>query len=264
MENVSGAIGLYQFAIDTLGRIQLAQSFRDDFEMYQLKLDILQLRLSRWGEIVDIVTVDDKNKAQGTGKEDQRNVVALLEEIHDRLHKARRESERESRKWQKDPSGRSTGAQALDPEACLPTDLKKIRTRFTEFLRKRKARASSVVQGIKWVFYQKQQFDTFVANITELIDGLENIIREEERERFRQLSDAECKGISRSNLEELKLIVEGCDPWLETAVDTELESTRGGTIINQSRNMGSTVGIHNGDNKGITYGPNSTQTNTFQ
>ncbi|KAF7586052.1 hypothetical protein BBP40_009634 [Aspergillus hancockii] len=61
MDTANAAIGLFQFAIKTLGRIQLARGFQDDFETHQLKLDIIQLRLSPWGEIASITTID-KNR----------------------------------------------------------------------------------------------------------------------------------------------------------------------------------------------------------
>ncbi|KAI1458355.1 prion-inhibition and propagation-domain-containing protein [Annulohypoxylon moriforme] len=256
MDNVSTAISLFQFAIETLGRIQLAREFEDDFEAYQLKLDIIQLRLSRWGEIVRISTIDDIGN-NGSGEYDLNIVKAILGSIHDRLAKAFRDAQKLQRKISKDD------AQLLDPDSYMPMDLKKIRNRFKEFLQRRKAQTFKVVEGIKWAFYKKESFDKFIVSISELIDELEKILPEADRERLRKLSDEECKGISKSNLEELKEILDGCDPWLECSVDDKLNASGFGTVINQSRNVGSTVGIHNGDNKGISYGPHSTQTNTF-
>ncbi|KAI9932531.1 hypothetical protein ASPWEDRAFT_33430 [Aspergillus wentii DTO 134E9] len=258
MANVETALSLFQFSIETLGRIQLAREFQDDFDTHQLKLDIIQLRLSRWGELAGISTVDNaqKNANESQHQATLTAVKTILGEIQDCLVKARREAEKLRKKLD------LHGAEALDPESCLPIDLKKIRTRFMESLRKRKVQAVKVGESIKWVFYKKEHFDKFVANISELLDGLEKTIPEEDREKLRQLSDEECKGISKSNMEELKDIVEGCDPWLESSVDEKLASGAG-TVINQSHNTGSTVGIHHGDNKGVSYGANSTQTNTF-
>ncbi|TGO79948.1 hypothetical protein BELL_0018g00010 [Botrytis elliptica] len=62
MDGVSTAISLFQFAVDTLGYIQLAREFKDDFETHQLKLDIIQLRLSRWGEIAGLTITSNPSK----------------------------------------------------------------------------------------------------------------------------------------------------------------------------------------------------------
>ncbi|CAD6446904.1 2446437b-6329-45ae-acbe-11b282087930-CDS [Sclerotinia trifoliorum] len=258
-DNVNTAIGLFQFAIDTLGYIQLAREFKDDFETHQLKLDIIQLRLSRWGEIANITQIDSLSKSSNENPSNLTSIMRILEEIHDRLCKARREAEKVQKKL--DGSSAST----LDPETCIPQDLAKTRARFKIFLNKRKAQMSKAHEGLKWVFYKKEHFDKFVANISELIDGLESIMPEGEREKLRLLSNEECKGISKANLEDLKDIVEGsgCDPWLESSVEEELNGRVVGTVINQSGNTGSTVGIHNGDNKGISYGAKSRQNNTF-
>lgn len=50
MDNVGSVISLFTFAVDCLGRIQLVRDFIHDFNTHQLKLDLIQLRLSRWGE----------------------------------------------------------------------------------------------------------------------------------------------------------------------------------------------------------------------
>ncbi|KAF7931552.1 uncharacterized protein EAE98_004288 [Botrytis deweyae] len=239
MDGFSTAISLFQFAVDTLGYIQLAREFKDDFETHQLKLDIIQLRLSRWVKLLASLS------------------LAIPARMRDRLLSA----QGEARRLQTKLDGKSS--LPLDPESCLPTDLKKIRVRFMGFLGKRKCQASKVIEGIKWVFYKKDHFDKFVESICKLIDDLENIIPENDREKLRELSDEECMGISKSNLEELKEVVEGCDPWLGSSVDEKLNNSGAGTVINQSHNTGSTVGIHNGDNKGISYGANSNQLNTF-
>ncbi|KAF7886910.1 uncharacterized protein EAF02_003557 [Botrytis sinoallii] len=236
MDGVSTAISLFQLH-STCKRI------KDDFETHQLKLDIIQLRLSRWGEIAGLTITSNPSKNASGYTYDLASINEILGHIQDRLLSA----QREARRLQTKLDGKSS--LPLDPESCLPTDLKKIRVRFMGFLGKRKCQASKVIEGIKW-----DHFDKFVESICKLIDDLENKFPENDREKLRKLSDEECMGISKSNLEELKEVVEGCDPWLGSSVDEKLNNSGAGTVINQSHNTGSTVGIHNGDNKGISYG----------
>lgn len=262
--SVGSALDLFQFALQTLGQIQLAREFQEDFEMYQLKLDIIQVRLSRWGAVAAIGTIDKAAKEENQRPQSEEgcgstltSVRDILNQIQDRLHKIGREANKLQKKLD------VNGSQALDPHSCLPPDLEKLRSRFLNSIRKRKAELIKANEGIKWVFYKKDQFDKFVTNISGLLDSLEQTIPEDERPKLRVLSDEECKGISIANLEDLKDIVAGCDPWLESVIDEKLNASNASTVINQSHNTGSTVGIHHGDNKGISYGANSTQSNTF-
>ncbi|KAE8151677.1 prion-inhibition and propagation-domain-containing protein [Aspergillus avenaceus] len=266
MDGVNTAIGLFQFAIDTLARIQLARDFQDDFEIYQMKLEVIRIRLSRWGEIADITTIDRTNNGSktstGTGEGqtlDLGLIKSLLEGIYDRLHTAQREAGKIQRSLK--PDG---GEQPLDPETDLPDDLKKIRNRFITFLAKRKVQASKFFKSIKWVFYKKEHFDRFVRDISELIEGLEQAIPENDRQRLQQLSEEECRDISKAGLEELKSIVDECDPWLGKSVEEALGAGVGaGNVFYMSRNRGHVVGIHHGDNKGVNYGDNGGLNNTF-
>lgn len=262
MGDINAAINLFHLGVQTLGHIQLARELQDDFETHQLKLDIIQLRLSRWGEVVGFTTIDiqDKNPIvpyRTAIDSDLPLVMSVLDGICDRLHKAKREADR----FRKELG--ISGAQGLDPASCMPMDLMKIRNRIRESLNKRKVQASKAVECIKWVFYKKEHFDKFVVSISELIDGLEKLLKDDVREKLLQLSHEECKGISKSNLEELKDIIDECDPWLQSSVEAHLNSRGAETVINQSRNSGHVVGIHRGDNKGNSYGTNSQQTNTF-
>ncbi|KAI9642897.1 hypothetical protein NHQ30_008631 [Ciborinia camelliae] len=258
MDSVGTATTLFQFALETLGHIQLAREFQDDFDPYQLKLDIMQLRLSRWGEIASITTIDSSDKSGNEAQRaDMKKVEEILGDIQSRLCMAQRDSKKLQAKLD------ANGAQGLDPESCLSIDLKKIHNRFMTFLHKRKIQTTKAVESLKWIFYQKEHFEKFIVDISELIDGLENTMPEEDRKKLRKLSDEECKGISKSNLEELKDIIDGCDPWLESSVHGALNARSSGTVINQSHNTGHTVGIHNGDiNRGNAYG-HATTTNTF-
>ncbi|KAI1387227.1 prion-inhibition and propagation-domain-containing protein [Hypoxylon trugodes] len=264
MDATNTAISLFQFALSTFGRIQLAREFREDFEAHQLKLDIIQLRLSRWGEVVDITTLDTRcpsaNELESAGREPKYDLASIkqtLSDVRDLCNKACRQASRIGK-------GLDAKTQEITPESCVPSDLEKLRFWLKECLRKRRAQASRTVQGVKWAFYKKENFENFIANLTALIDALEKIMPEVDREKLRQLSEEESNGIDKSDTEELKDVIQGCDPWLERSLDTKLNAGGAGTIINQSRNTGSTVGIHRGNNYGVSNGTNSSQTNTFK
>ncbi|KAF2136438.1 uncharacterized protein K452DRAFT_292415 [Aplosporella prunicola CBS 121167] len=262
MEIASGAIGIFNFAIDCIGRIQLARDFEDDFATYQLKLDLLQIRLSRWGEVAGInnnqisrpAPQPSSNKAngddsKGTDASPAKKAEEIIGCIEDVVYRAQRDAKKTKAKLA------ACSDQTLDPESYVPNDLKKIRAKLRECLRRRRAQVMKTASSIKWAFYDKNHLEKFINNISALVTELENLFPEEVQQKLRELSKEECKGISRSNLEELKEIVHECDPWLDGAVDEELKhALGGGTYITQSHNTGMVTGMHYGDINGVSNG----------
>ncbi|KAI1658393.1 prion-inhibition and propagation-domain-containing protein [Daldinia decipiens] len=228
------AISIFQIVIETLGRIQLAREFTDDFTACQLKLDITQLRLSRWGEIANISTIDDAHhNTNGPGKGSTGNdpilaeVKEILEGIQKHMELVQSEMSRLRRKITE------TDREVVEVDSSVQGDLKKIRNQFLKFLRKRELKVSKTIESIKWVFYKKDYFDKFIKSISERIQELEETIPEADREKFLKLSNEECKGLGKSDLEVLKPIVGVCDPWLEESVNTELGVARDGGECHQ-------------------------------
>jgi hypothetical protein len=260
MAEIAPALELFRFVLDTLGRIQLARNFEDDFDACQLKLDILQLRLSRWKEVVDLSNDDelDKPGADGDGKPQARSINMVLGEIQDYLNRSKRTSKADKDGLKKESQ------EALEPESTLSSDIKSIRRRLMQCIRKRQSQASTTIEGLKWVFYKKEAFDQFIGNITALLDELEKIAPGNDHQQLYKLSEEECDDINKTNLLTLKDSIEGCDPWLSESVDKKLQGAQAGTQnIYQSHNRGFTVGNHNGDNKGFTVGEGNHLTNHF-
>ncbi|KAI9896269.1 hypothetical protein N3K66_008441 [Trichothecium roseum] len=258
MDGLTTAVSLFQFAMETLSRIQLARDFEQQFETYQLKLDIIQLRLSRWGQVADLAALDKAEGARGPGdgEDGGPTTMSVLQDIWRLLKSTGRRATSESNKQN---GGDDHQGNVLDPEVCMPSDLQMLRARFTGFCRRRRVQAQKGVDALRWVFYKKEQFSDFVGDISDLVDQLEQLLSDEGREKLNELSQDECKGMSKASLKDLRDIVEGCDPWLSKSIETSLESRRSGTSIHQSHNRGYTVGIHKGDNKGCLWGPNKGQ-----
>ncbi|KAG8673679.1 hypothetical protein FPOAC2_07135 [Fusarium poae] len=259
MAEIGPALELFRFVLDTLGRIQLARNFEDDFEACQLKLDILQLRLTRWKEVVDLSNDNELDKPKvEDGKPPSRTIKEVLTDIQYCFDRSQRTSRKDKVALTKE------NQEALEPESNLPSDIKSIRRRLMQCIRKRQSQASNVIEGLKWVFYKKEAFDQFIGNMTDLLDELEKISPGEDNQQLYKLSEEECGDITKINLLTLKESIEGCDPWLSESVEKVLQATQAGTQnIYQSNNRGFTVGNHNGDNKGFVTGANGQQTNHF-
>jgi hypothetical protein len=257
MDVTSTVVSLLGAAIDGFNHIQLAREFETDFAMHQLKLDVLQLRLSRWGQVAGISA--DRTSIQKyldapedtTAKDGHKNKIqVILEAIEETLDRAQRQAGKE------DHSFDVKNREILDPELHVPNGMKRIRQRLRASLRKREIQFMKVAGSVKWAFYKKEKFESFVAAISSLITNLEDLFPEDQKQQLRDLSNEECKDMSRPNLEDLNEIAEDCDPWLKDAVEEKLKnaSDGSGTYVNVSapHNAGNVAGIHHGNNSTTT------------
>ncbi|KAJ4864308.1 prion-inhibition and propagation domain-containing protein [Trichoderma breve] len=227
MDPVGNTIGLLRFVLNSFSQIQLAREFESEFGRYQLKLDLIQLRLSRWGEIVKFnnnnsiareripapsggsgnpgnptgnpTALDLATPINGTeGLENPTGdpTTGILLEIRDTVAKAQRDA-------RKIKNG-SSSDQLLDADACIPADLRGLHNRFKGLIGRRTSQTVKVVDGLKWAFYKRDHFDRFIADISSLTDNLEGLLPEVDKQKLWKLSSDECKGINKPNLEELK------------------------------------------------------------
>ncbi|KAL0253188.1 hypothetical protein SLS55_010641 [Diplodia seriata] len=251
MEFTSSAVELFEVAIDSFGVIQLARDFEQEFATCQLKLDILQLRLSRWGEVSGInktVIKEATRDGQLTVRKNQPghptkdSAEHYLVSIKDLLDKTKYKAD------QMRASVAASGAQIVDPDSKVPNHLKVVRRKFHESLRKRKSQGAQAVHSIQLVFYKKDHFEEFIGYIISLLNSLEQLFPDQ-AERFQQLSREECLGITKPNLEELEEINDKCDPWMKRTVDEgiALGNDAGRITINQKENVGQTMGVLHGD-----------------
>ncbi|KAK8167969.1 prion-inhibition and propagation-domain-containing protein [Phyllosticta citrichinensis] len=258
MDAANSAIGLFNFAIDTFKNIQLARQFEKQFGSYQLKLDIIQVRLSRWGQVAlvnEILTVE--GKGEDVADSPSSKAKSILSDIEDLLYSAQREAKHIEEKMK-------GSDQILDPNS-IPRDLQKIRSKLHQFLHKRKIEAAKAYNGLKWAFYKKEQFEEFIKDISEHVAQLETLFPPEEHKKLVALSTEECKDIGKANLKSLKDVVQDTDPWLQKAVQDELEKNPGGDsyTITMSHVTGIATGIHHGDVKGVSNGNGNTTNNAW-
>lgn len=117
--------------------------------MNQSKLDVLQLRLSRWGQIAGIT--GDRAGAQryldapheAVAKDGYKSRIKdILETIGDTLERAHREAGRD------DPSIDANSRQILDADLHLSRGMNRIRQRLRASLRKRETQLMKVTDSV--------------------------------------------------------------------------------------------------------------------
>ncbi|CZR68791.1 uncharacterized protein PAC_18690 [Phialocephala subalpina] len=167
MEPVSFAVGivslagLFSTAVEAFEYVQLGRSFGQNFQVNLLRLDVLQLRLSRWGEAVGIhqeletirslqqkdVTADEKAAA---GK--------LIGMILNLLEDAKK---------------KSTGLKddVFNEQADMENPALSLHDKMRKLCRMRQ-RGTRLSTKFRWAIYDEKYLRKLVEDITNLIDSL--------------------------------------------------------------------------------------------
>ncbi len=215
--------GLFNNCVDTFQRIQLGRNFGKDYETSLIKLDVVKLRFTRWGELM---TMRDGAESQGlrSAASPQEEDVAerLLGQILEVFERARQAS-RTSQIIGK-PDSLIVETRPLSGNlAALHDHLQsKMHQRCGERQKK-----TTLPAKVKWALFRKSHFDGLIDDLTELVDALLVTFPAPE-ESQRQLCAAEVSDIEKGEcLEALKQIAHGSDKLLEEVVVKTL-ADRGG------------------------------------
>ncbi|KAJ3495969.1 hypothetical protein NLG97_g3007 [Lecanicillium saksenae] len=156
---------LFNNAVECFGYIQLGRHYGRDYERCQLKLDIIQARLTKWGEAVGINNDTRFATASPTDESTQR-VRIVLEEISLLFQTAKKTSSRYDFE-NKAHSG---------PWPSLEIFQGVLRRKGKE-----RQRASSFKQKMKWALYDAKEFQRLLTNLTGFVDDLEKLYPAEQQ-----------------------------------------------------------------------------------
>ena len=271
---VSSITSLVSTILQSVGYVQLARSFGDDLKLHQLRLDLIRLRLSRWGQATGLLQFGDEGDDAKTGKlvsaenprkeqdkplaiEDNANAIEdLLSTINDVLEKAKRESGKMEPKAADDDTSDDANSELSPPR------FKRLQLKIRQIVTKRYYRAGDHWKGTKWILYKKEQCETLTVRITELIDQLEKLATSEEK--LDELSREECDGMGDS-LKTLLEVAGQVDPLLVTSATQKIEGERAarGVSVSAGVNNGVQMGVNYGGFKGISFGTGNSITNQW-
>jgi hypothetical protein len=166
--NISHAI--FQFLLHA----QKAREFEDEFERHQLRLNILQVRLSRQIEALRNIDIMKSNSSSSTiqvneklstsleiAEKEQASLADILAAVQHTLSKA----QRDATKMRTD----LVGGPSLDEQ---PGQL-----RGLAFLDKRRLQAAKAIGRMQWAIYKRDRFDRSIADIAALVTDLEKLAK---------------------------------------------------------------------------------------
>lgn len=151
---------LFNNAVDCFGYVQLGRHYGRDYERCQLKLEIIQARLTKWGDAVGI-NDDQKFKTTSPTDESTQRAKTILEEIGLLFSTAKKTSSRYDT-----PS--STAAQGPWPALHIVHGV--LRRKGKE-----RQRTSTFKQKMKWALYDAKEFQRLLSNLSGFVDDLEKL-----------------------------------------------------------------------------------------
>ncbi|KAK7427632.1 hypothetical protein QQZ08_005907 [Neonectria magnoliae] len=167
---VSGAVGIsaaFSACIDVFKYVRLSRRFGKDYYTSQLKLTLLQLRLSRWGEAVRVYEDPQLGNPSASDAEVQaaKNVFLQIRELFEDRNK----------------TSQMFGASASDDGVGLPTTgsdgeiAALLVNRKMRDIAETRQRSASLPKLVSWSIHHSAAFRTLINDIAELLGDLERL-----------------------------------------------------------------------------------------
>ncbi|SCO75793.1 probable Heterokaryon incompatibility protein S [Fusarium oxysporum] len=215
---------LFNNCVDTFGYIQLGRHFGEDYQRCQLKLDIAETRLGRWGEAVGIN--NDVRFASATPPDNAvKGAQGILEDIVDCFEAAQKKSRRYA--------GRADKQELVvyDNNDMNPI-FQRLHKRSKDITRQRQ-KGTSIVKKAAWALYDGKSLEKIVDQITSWVDELEKLFPVETV--HQKLIEIEIEEVNDElSLKTLKDAARGIDPALENAVGHKVDAIEG---TNSAKNV---------------------------
>ncbi|CRL18879.1 Ribosomal protein S16, conserved site [Penicillium camemberti] len=242
---------LFNDAVQSFEYIQMGANFGQSFQTSLLKLDVVRLRLTRWGKSVGLAKVDDGVKPlqiTNLPTEDREQVQDLLAQILELFEEAEGASKRLRR--------RNPTVPVLDPAEELDSVSASLHQKMEDLAKKRQGK-SELEQDQLTIIYEEKNFIRLIEDISELVSGLVDLfpgIQEEQR----KLCEEEVSGLNTSEavLPLLKEIAAGQDNLLSDTVVKVIQSTTTYTnsVVFSGPNSGFQIGNNSGKISGVRFG----------
>jgi hypothetical protein len=243
---------LFNDAVKSFEYIQMGSNFGQSFQTSLLKLDVVRLRLTRWGHSVGLANVDDGDVKQlrmtNLASEDQEQVQDLLAQILELFAEAGAASKRLRR--------RNPTLKVLDPAEELDGVSASLHQKMQDLAKKRQGK-SELEQDQVTILYEEKNFARLIEDISELVDGLVDLfpgIQEEQR----KLCEEEVSGLNANEgaLSLLKEVAAGQDKLLSDMVVKVIQSTTTYTnsVVFSGPNSGFQIGNNSGKINGVRFG----------
>ncbi len=217
--------------MDCFEYIQLGRNFDKDYQTSQLRLDIARLRLTRWGETVEI-NQDDRFTQGDPPDEEARLAKRTLVHIYNLFEMASMESSRFKRKATENELA------LFDPNTNTNQAAVALRSSMRAIAAKRQDRIS-LSKKISWALYKKEKLDGLLESIHGFLDDLENLFPR--REAYRRVAEIEVEEVGEPPRLQLLADAAQDDELLVEAVRRKLQTLDIGNSIEKANVTGNAM-----------------------
>jgi hypothetical protein len=219
---VAGAInvaGAFTTCVDVFGYVQVGRHFGRDYQTGQLMLNLLGLRLSRWGKAVDVYNDPQLGNASATTSETQaaKDTIMQILALFEASNKASKKFKLRGSATSGITSGLPLGAGPGEPEDLAALAL----SNTMRALAIKRQKGTSVAKLVSWIINDSTELDRLISSISGLLSQLEALFPPP-HEAQQQLAREEVANINGNNeeIQALNHASEGVDPVLHDAAKT--------------------------------------------
>lgn len=235
---------VFSNTVQSFGQIQMGANFHGSFKVNLLKLDVVCLRLARWGQSVGIANFDGAKSLKTTklAPENREQVQNLLNQILELFADAKAASKRFEKR------NEDVALSALDPIAELDGVSALLHEKIQDIVKKRQGQFE--LESDEWTLYEEKNFARLIEDIGELVDNLIELfpgIREDQRKLCEEeVSEMRNKRVRLSLIKDIAAVQD------KLLSDTAAKAMKPATTYSKSV-------VFSGVNSGLQIGNNSGQ-----
>ncbi|KAH6609878.1 hypothetical protein Trco_003224 [Trichoderma cornu-damae] len=251
LEKLNEQSRIFNDTVQNFGYVQMGANFGNDFQTSLLKLDVVRLRLARWGQSVGLANVDDVKSVHKVklALENSEQVRGFLDQVLDLFADAEVASKRFEKR-----NGNSA-APALDPSEELDSVSASLHQKMQDLVERRQGKME--LEQRKWTLYEKKNFSRLTDDISELVDGLIDLFPglHEDQRKLCEEEVSEMKA-SKGVLSLLKEVAVDQDKMLSDTIAkaTQSTTTYNNNVIFSGSNTGFQIGNNLGEISNVRFG----------
>lgn len=225
---VSGAVGIasvFTTCVDCFNYVQLGRHFGRDYQTSALELQLMQLRVSRWGQAVDVYDDPQLGNPKATTQELQTAKDTLFQ-----ILTLFASTEKTSNDFKLSSGSKSGDLLVFEPR---PDDkaLLVLGNRMKDLAVKRQ-KGASLLKTTKWALYSGAEFQRVIDSITRLMEALEKAFPAPERQAALVAEEVNAfPGVEQRKV--METIASGLDELLRQQATKAITTSKPGHVYNR-------------------------------
>ncbi|KAI9674384.1 MAG: hypothetical protein M1822_009062 [Bathelium mastoideum] len=246
--------GLFNNAVDCFELIQLGRNFGKSFQTSQLKLDNARLRLSRWGESLDL----SNNTASAQSLKDKFGSDQTIDQAKTLLNQILElfaDAEGISMKYKSRTKAGDPSLLPYDPSTDLEPAMAQLHLTIRQLSVDRQNK-SGLKEKVKWAMYEEKHFRRLIEDITGLVNDLVELFPSAKEKQYSLCADEVSAVKNNKELSVLKEIATEQDRVLaDTLAAASGDAAKSHNIVfSGSNNSGFQLGHNSGSISGFIFG----------